>query len=204
MAATATQSCHEYIKHFVQLNDQSFSSDRVVIGHSTGTGGLLTYSYVISDSKRGYRFIAQEPSEAMIALPKQSLKPVDYLERISAIFQPSITDLSKIMNVSRQAIYDWKANKPISPDNIHKLSAIANVANRLADYGVKLSPQLLRRPLKGNVSFFEMIRDINAIEEAETLLLQLIKREDAQRAQVFKTFQNKSLPSVREHIDLDF
>jgi predicted transcriptional regulator len=53
------------------------------------------------------------------------------------VLRPNVTDLAKALRVSRQAIYDWQAGRPMAADNIERLRDIARAADLFDEKGSK-------------------------------------------------------------------
>ena len=56
--------------------------------------------------------------------------PAGDLEHIRTTLRISVSDLARALGVSRQAVYDWRAGKAITPDNGERLIDLAPAPTR--------------------------------------------------------------------------
>src|ERR1700756_676635 len=83
------------------------------LGLEAGTGGYVTFLYVRSRGDMGYPFGGYEWSGGLeVAIIGPTV--AENISRIRTVLNPTVTDLASILKVSRQAIYDWQAGKPIA------------------------------------------------------------------------------------------
>src|SRR5713226_3258484 len=82
------------------------------LGLEVGTGGDATFVYVRSRGNMGYPFAAYEWS-GRVADAIVGPTVIENIGRIRAVLNPTVTDLAAVLKVSRQAIYDWQAGKPV-------------------------------------------------------------------------------------------
>ncbi|MEE1658344.1 hypothetical protein VB618_19265 [Microvirga sp. CF3062] len=149
------------------------------IGLQVGTGGSATAGYYIAKGGKGYPLAVYDvsASDGLDADPT----PRENLARIRTILKPTVTELANVLEVSRQAIYDWQNGQPITAENAAKLDDLARAADVFAAEGLTTSNQMLRRSIRGGKSFFDMVRFGGSAEEAARTLVQLIRKELEQR-----------------------
>jgi transcriptional regulator with XRE-family HTH domain len=149
------------------------------IGLQAGTGGAQTASYYRARGTRGYPVACY----AIPPLDNQAQSdptPADNLACIRSVLKPTITELARVLNVSRQAIYDWQSGASITAENATKLADLARAANVFAAEGLTTTHQILRRKIAGR-SFFDKVRDGDSGEDAARSLLKIARREIEQR-----------------------
>ena len=151
-----------------------------VVGFQVGTGGAATFDYFKMRGSKGYAFLAYDPRPELRILPTAA-SPAENLEHIRSVLRPSVTDLAKALGVSRQAIYDWQAGKPIAAENAARIDDIARAANLFAREGLQATAHAMRRPISNGKNLFEIIRDGGSAEAAARTLIDIIRRELKQR-----------------------
>jgi hypothetical protein len=144
-----------------------------------GTGGHMTVDYVVERQDRGYRFNEFGRIDLHQAIVERT--PVENLSYIRVVLKPSVTDLARLFGVSRQSVYDWQNGTKPSPDHIARLQDIAKAATVFAVEGSTASAQLLRRPVAGGKTLFDIIREGGSAEDAARALVQMNRREKTQR-----------------------
>jgi transcriptional regulator with XRE-family HTH domain len=92
--------------------------------------------------------------------------PVENLEHIRSILNPTVTDMAELLRVSRQAIYDWQAGKPIATENALRLADLAQAADVFAVEGLRGSAEVLRRPIRNRKNFFALVGEGGSAENA--------------------------------------
>ena len=144
-----------------------------------GTGGHMTVDYLVERQDRGYKF--NEFGRTILRQAFVERTPVENLRYIREVLKPSVTDLANLFGVSRQSVYDWQNGTTPSPDHIARLQNIAKAATVFAVEGSTASAQLLRRPVAGGKTLFDIIREGGSAEDAARTLVQMNRREQTQR-----------------------
>jgi hypothetical protein len=111
-----------------------FLASLPVFGFQVGTGGALTIDYLKTRGSKGYAFVACDPDRERTVTSRVS-SPAEDLDQIRTVLRPSVTDLAKALGVSRQAIYDWQAGRPIAAANVARLQDVARAADLFAREG---------------------------------------------------------------------
>lgn len=109
--------------------------------------------------------------------------PEENLTHIESILNPSVTELSVLLKVSRQAIYDWKKGGQIHTDNAEKLRDIALAAGAFAGRDAQFIHHILRRKIGGR-NFFARIHEGEAANEVAKKLLDIAGIEQQQREMI--------------------
>ena len=118
------------------------------------------------------------------------------LARIREILKPTITELANLFGVSRQAVYDWQAGKPLAQENAAKLEDLAKAADVLAATGIDGSSQLLRRNIAGSKSLLDVVREGGSATSAAQMLAQTLVREAKQRERLALRLAGRAKPNV--------
>ena len=171
----------------------------VMCAFLTGTGGYITADYLAKRSDHGYRFIQfkNAPGEADIAAQIDVVRTsAENLARIREILKPTITELANLFGVSRQAVYDWQAGKPLAQENAAKLDDLAKAADALAATGIDGSSQLLRRKIAGSKSLLDVVREGGSATSAAQVLAQTLVREAKQRERLALRLAGRAKPNV--------
>lgn len=172
-----------------------------VFGLEVGTGGAATIDYLKTRGSRGYAFVAYDPDREAYAT-QGAPSPVDDLEHIRTVLRPSVSDLARAIGVSRQAIYDWQAGRPIAEENVERLRAIARAADLFAREGLQSTANVMRRSIANGKNFFEIVRDGGSAEAAARTLIEIIRRELKQRDSLRSRLANRARPSRDDYRDL--
>jgi hypothetical protein len=172
-----------------------------VVGFQVGTGGAATIDYLKTRGSKGYALIVcasdlnpEAPATWRVA------SPADDLDHIRKVLRPSVTELAKTLSVSRQAIYDWQAGRPIAAENVARLKDIARAADLFARGGLEASSYLVRRPIINGKSLFDIIRDGGSAEAAAQTLIDIVRPELQQRERLKARLANRARPT-REHFE---
>lgn len=164
------------------------------LGLEVGTGGAATFVYVRSRGNMGYPFAAYEWSNR-VADAIVGPTVVENISRIRAVLSPTVTDLASILKVSRQAIYDWQAGKPIAAENAARLSELARAADLFAVEGLRGTSQTMRRPIKNGKNFFELIGEGSPADTAARGLIEIVRSEFRQREALRNRLAGRKRPS---------
>jgi transcriptional regulator with XRE-family HTH domain len=171
------------------------------LGLEVGTGGAATFVYVQSRGNRGYPFAMYEWSRR-VAEALVGATVIENIGRIRDLLGPTVTDLAGLLNVSRQAIYDWQAGKPIAGENSARLEELAKAADLLALEGLRGTSQALRRPIRNGKTFFDLLKEGGSAESAALGLIQIIRTENNQREALRKRLAGRKRPSREAYGDI--
>jgi DNA-binding transcriptional regulator YiaG len=172
-----------------------------IVGFQVGTGGAETLDYLKNRGSMGYALMNYEPAQTSCATADVRT-PVDDLNQIRKIFHPAVTDLANALGVSRQAIYDWQAGKPIAAENASRLSDLARAADIFALEGLTSTAQLLRRPISSGKNFYTIVRDGGSAESAARSLIEIVRRETQQHQKLAARLAGRPLPSRDAYEDI--
>lgn len=157
-----------------------------LIGMQAGTGGVetLTYcsetlAYYSQRSGIGYPVAVQKASEKVTALAMRDA--ASDLVHIKNSLRLSVSTLSRVLGVSRQAIYDWQAGKAVAAENAERLADLARAADVLIEANVEPSAQLLRRAISSGKGLLDLIGDGVSAEASALKLVDIIRNEVRQR-----------------------
>jgi transcriptional regulator with XRE-family HTH domain len=167
----------------------------IAIALQVGTGGAQTKDYYARRGLMGYAFALYEPVPNLDASPAIRT-PMDDLSHTRAVLMPAITDLAQALGVSRQAVYDWQNGKSIGSVNAARLADLAKAADVFATEGLTSPSQLLRRPIKGGKTFFDLVREGGSAENAVRELVARVRRELIQRQVLAARLANRKRPAV--------
>jgi hypothetical protein len=142
-----------------------------------GTGGSCTFDYLRDRGARGYQIVAIEQRPQML---RAVASPSEQLSRIREVVPGAVTDFAHALNVSRQAIYDWQAGKPVSDQNAARINDLARAAEVFEGAGIVPTALLLRRSISADGGFFEWVR-LGRAEGAARALVDIVRTEVGQR-----------------------
>jgi transcriptional regulator with XRE-family HTH domain len=119
--------------------------------------------------------------------------PLEFLNHVETNLTPSISDLAKMLGVSRQAIYKWKNGETMRPDSEQKLKQLALATDIFVQAKVQVTPFMLRRFVHSGQSFLEIVQNGgSAIETAKTLV-ELVQLGNQQRAAIEEQLASKKV-----------
>jgi len=172
-----------------------------VFGFQVGTGGAATIDYLKTRGSKGYAFVAYSPDRESPATSRAS-SPADNLEYIRTVLRTSVTDLARALGVSRQAIYDWQAGRPIAAENVARLQDIARAADLFAREGLQATAHVMRRPIANGKNLFDLVRDGGSAETAARTLIDVVRRELRQRENLKSRLAKRARPTREDFRDL--
>lgn len=170
-----------------------------IFGLQVGTGGATTIDYLKMRGSKGYAFILCNPDCDFPAATRGS--PADNLDLIRTVLRPNVTDLAKALGVSRQAIYDWQAGRPIAAGNAARIEDMARAAELFAREGLQATPHLMRRSVTEGKNFFEIIREGGSAETTARALIEIVRRELKQRQSLASRLAKRARPIREEFQD---
>ena len=126
--------------------------------------------------------------------------PHELISYIRVFLQLTISDLARLLGVSRQTIYDWQNGKKIAAHNAARLADLARVPDVFAAEGLTISAQLLRRPIASGKSVFDIAREGGSAEEAARKLIQTMRREMRQRQMLADHLKDRYKPEITDDV----
>jgi DNA-binding XRE family transcriptional regulator len=184
-----------------QISPSLFIARRgaAVIALLVGTGGLANAAYITERNQRGYPFEHFELGMEHSAQPSVNLEvptAAKNLARVKEVFEPSITELASLFEVSRQTIYNWQAGQPIAAENERRLEQLARAADILDEQGLAQKVSVLRRPISDGKNFFDLVRLGSQPDTIAHALVKAIQDEMAQRRRLEQRLANRKRKPV--------
>lgn len=171
-------------------------------GLQVGTGGAATIDYLRARGSKGYgspQFDLDQETRPSYRVPAS---PAEHLEHIRSVLRPAVSDLAKALGVSRQAIYDWQAGRPIAAENVARLQDLSRAADLFEGAGLQVTIHVMRRPIREGKNFFEIVRNGASAEAAATSLIEIARREQQQRDQLKARLTDRVGPTQPDMQDL--
>lgn len=169
----------------------------LIFVNEVGTGGLNTAAYFQTRGEVGYknprvavRDSGQEPVDPLVS-------PSDNLDFILGTIKPSMAELARTLNVSRETVYNWKSGSNVSSANAAKLADLAKAAELFAEVDPKIIRQLIRRKISG-ANFFERVARNDSATESAEVLLTILHREQQQRERISRKLAARKTGSYIE------
>jgi transcriptional regulator with XRE-family HTH domain len=169
-----------------------------------GTGGELSFQH-LQRSPHQMQHMAPTVEVADMA-PART--PAEDLVRIREVLKPAVSDLATAFGVSRQSVYNWLNGDPVADENAAKLQDLAQAADVLAHEGVAVNAALLKRKFPNGRTLMQVAQAGESARDAALQLVQIHKRETAQRERMAARFANRAktpptadfdLPSANDH-----
>lgn len=147
-----------------------------------GTGGLMTQEYFQHRGERGYpsSHIRLAPPNVITSLRR----PDENIERIRAVFKPSVADVANMFAVSRQTVYNWMAGDRPTVESADRLEDLAKAADLVAAHGLATSAYLLKRKIRGGKTLLDLVREGGSAQDAAGALVRIALNEASQRARL--------------------
>ena len=113
-----------------------------------------------------------------------------------AVTKISVSELSRVFGVSRQAVHEWMKGSTLSLRNAQRLSGLAQATDVFLEAGIEASPQVFRRKIVGGPSIFEAVTESGNVVELARALVATLVRESQQRQRLAARLAGRSAPSV--------
>ena len=165
---------------------------------SIGTGGELSLEHL----QRSAQQAQQRVSVFEIAEFDQTRTPGENLSRIREVLNPAVSDLAATFGVSRQSVYNWLNGEPVANENAAKLEDLALAADVLAHEGVSINPALLKRKFANGRTLMQVAQAGESAREAALMLIQIHRREAAQRERMDARFAKRAKTPASADFDL--
>lgn len=172
---------------------------------TVGTGGALSLEHL----QRSIRHAEHAASNMEISEDPLIRTPSENLVRIREVLNPAISDLATTFGVSRQSVYNWLNGEPVAEENAAKLQDLAQAADVLAYEGIATNAMLLKRKFVNGKTLLQVMQTGGSSLEAALLLVQIHKREVAQRERMNIRSANRArtpatadfdLPAFNDHV----
>jgi len=157
-----------------------------------GTFGLLSPMYLHASAATSNWSINQiEIHDAADQSPNNCSSSVRDLANVREVLKISVTELARVFGVTRQAVHEWAKGGALSPTNAEKLSTLAMVADELADSGLDITPQLLRRKIGLAPSLLDSVTQGADVVDLARKLTDTLTREAQQRERLATRFAGR-------------
>jgi len=163
-----------------------------------GTGGELSIAQLQRNTKQA--LYAAQSFEVAEAEPFRT--PSENLARIREVLNPAVSDLATTFGVSRQSVYNWLNGEAVAEENAAKLQDLAQAADVLAHEGVSVNAALLKRKFANGRTLMQVAQAGDSALDAALMLVQVYKREAAQRERMNARFANRAKTSATADFDL--
>ena len=142
----------------------------LVVEERSGTGDWAT-----SQLRRG------SDGQSTAISVRSAFNSADTVHHIRAVLGLSVTELSRLFDVSRQSIHEWNNGGAVSQENGNKLARISTLADVLVQAKVEVSPYVLRRPLSSGKSLLETALLVDDVATATRKIVAVLVRDARQR-----------------------
>jgi len=165
---------------------------------SVGTGGELSPQQLQRSAQQAQHMV----SVVDVAEIEQVRTPGENLLRIREVLNPAISDLATTFGVSRQSVYNWLNGEPVADENAAKLQDLAQAADVLSHEGVSINAALLKRKIDNGRTLMQIAKAGESAMDAALMLVQIHKREAAQRERMNARFANRAKTPASADFDL--
>ncbi len=128
--------------------------------------------------------------------------PAEDVERIREILSHSMSNIAKMLGVSRQTIYNWSNGELPTVEHATKIRDIAIAADILNESGVMLNGLLLKRKLISGKNLYDLIAGGRSAQDSVHQLVRIVQRETVQRETMSSRFAGRSKTLTSADSDL--
>lgn len=159
-------------------------------------------AYADFAKKTGHNFVKFDTSPSSV---EQDL-PVSHnpVKVVIDAYSMSVSELSRIVGVSRQAVHDWLKGSVPTDENLAKIGLLELIADRILSTGTKPSSRHLKRVLGSTGSVMDSLAAGSDIEPALTRLLEVLAEEQVQRVKLAKNLRGAALEMPTENFGLPY
>lgn len=165
---------------------------------AVGTGGHLSLEQL---QRTGQQAVYATPTVEMAAADNFRT-PGEDLARIREVLRPAVSDLAATLNVSRQSVYNWLNGEQVAEENAARLQDLAQAADVLAYDGLTVNAALLKRKFANGRTLMQVAQAGESARDAALMLVQIHKREAAQRERMNARFANRAKTPATADFDL--
>jgi transcriptional regulator with XRE-family HTH domain len=163
-----------------------------------GTGGHLSLEHI----QRGGQQAFYATPAVEVAEVDNMRTPAEDLARIREVLRPAVSDLATTLGVSRQSVYNWLNGEQVADENAARLQDLAQAADVLAHEGVTMNAALLKRKFANGRTLMQVAQAGGSARDAALMLVQIHKREAAQRERMNARFANRVKTPATADFDL--
>ena len=163
-----------------------------------GTGGHLSLERI---QRGGQQALYATPS-VEVAVVDDIRTPAKDLSRIREVLHPAVSDLAAALGVSRQSVYNWLNGEQVAKENAARLQDLAQAADVLAHEGVAVDAALLKRKFANGRTLMQVAQVGDCARDAALTLVQIHRREVAQRERMNARFANRAKTPATADFDL--
>ncbi len=175
------------------------------VGTGGHTSGISAERILNPTSQRSHPFASIQHATQIAVVAGETtsaLEPLEDLKHIMTVLNPNISELAKVLHVSRQAIYKWINGEGISQESAEKLQRLARAADVFAEADLTVTLFMLRRTVTKSQSFLEIVESGGSAVEAARALVQIVQIGQRQRTLLNERLANKE--SNSEPFEADF
>jgi len=162
-----------------------------------GTFGLLSPMYLHASAATANWNINQididRSQESAADATSASAKDIAHVRQVMKI---SVSELARVFGVSRQAVHEWIKGGALSQRNAQRLSKLAQAADVLLEFGIEVTPQMLRRKIGGGMSLLESVKEDGKVVELARRLVDTLLRESQQRERLAARLVGRQKPAL--------
>lgn len=163
-----------------------------------GTGGHLSLEHL----QRGAQQAFYATPAVEVAEVDNVRTPAEDLARIREVLRPAVSDLATTLGVSRQSVYNWLNGEQVAEENAARLQDLAQAADVLAHEGIAVNAALLKRKFANGRTLMQVAQAGESARDAALMLVQIHKREAAQRERMNARLANRAKTPATADFDL--
>ncbi|MBK8637105.1 MAG: hypothetical protein IPN92_02075 [Chromatiaceae bacterium] len=161
-----------------------------------GTFGLLSPNYLHASAATANWDINHieigGKNENSAGAVSESARDIAHIRTVTKI---SVSELSRVFGVSRQAVHEWIKGGALSPRNAQRLSELARATDVFLEAEIEVSPQVFRRKISGGTSILDAIRDDGNVVDLARTLAATLARESQQHQRLAARLAGRSATS---------
>lgn len=162
-----------------------------------GTFGLLSPMYLHASAATANWKINQIEIDGShgTAVDAASASARD-IAHVRQVMKISVSELARVFGVSRQAVHEWIKGGALSQRNAQRLGELAQAADVLLEFGIEVTPQMLRRKIGGGTSLLESVKEDGKVIELARRLVDTLSRESQQRERLAARLAGRQKPAL--------
>lgn len=134
--------------------------------------------------------IARILSDGRFEVP--ALNSANEVRHVLDVLKIPVTEFSKYIGVSRQAVYDWLRGKQIGAVNAAKVENFVRAADVIAASDIQMSPLNRGRKLVGGETLFQSIAAGAEGDKAALALVEMLRDEASRRDELTARFRGRA------------
>ncbi len=146
--------------------------------------------------------ILSNPLKGYVVEANVSRTPAEDVQKIREVISPAMSNIAKMLGVSRQTIYNWMNGEFPKDEHVERLHEIAVAADTLSKSGIVLNGLLLKRKLTDGKNLYNLIAEGRSAQDSVQLLMRIAQKEAIQKKLLSSRFAGRTKSSKSADSDI--